>query len=64
MAPTAVASIPVLEANEVKQKLIPPAPARARLDKAGIDWQKEYPLFPVAPKYVHSLQYLQLSSKV
>lgn len=34
-----------------EEVLVPPPTARARLEKAGIDWKKGYPFYPEAPLY-------------
>jgi len=55
---------PVAPVN-VKSSLISkiPAPARARLDKAGIDYTKEYPYYPLAPVYKQDVETIRTDRK-
>jgi len=40
-----------LKGSVKKDLSLPPAPARARLEKAGIDYKEGYPFYPEPPKY-------------
>ncbi|KZO92017.1 TauD-domain-containing protein [Calocera viscosa TUFC12733] len=37
--------------GKLQKGVLPPAPARARLEKAGIDYKEGYPFYPEPPKY-------------